>query len=122
MKRPTVLEHIRMLIESKIQFTDFQTTLLLEKLTDVENKESEAKNVEEFIDFLDAANLSVEEFLNCIEHYSASKKRLLMLRSIATEQNGIQILDLLVRNDFMQNSEKELLKQFAPQKMMGSAA
>ncbi len=122
MKRPTVLEHIRMLIESKIQFTDFQTTLLLKKLTDVENKESQVKNVEEFIDFLDAANLSVEEFLNCIENYSASKKRLLMLRSIATEQNGIQILDLLVRNDFMQNSEKELLKQFAPQKMMGSAA
>ena len=112
MKHPTVLEHLRVLIESKLQLIDFQTTVLLDKLSNTER----GVPVEEFPDFLAAANFSVEDFLSCIETYSATKKRLLLLRSLSDEQNSIQILDLLMDNQFMQIPENELLDKptFAP--------
>ncbi len=104
-----LIEQIYGIIDTKIQYIDYQTNRLVNNLIgfDINNVPKPDQNVADFDD-LDRAHSRCDSFLTQMEQYSKTKRLLLLMRSYLSEINASIILELLSENRFRKYDDKEL--------------
>ncbi len=104
-----IIEHLYEIIDTKIQYIDFQTNALVSTILgyDVQRVARPEIDISSLNSFNFAHN-NCDSFLTIMEEYSKTKRLLLLMRSMVTTQNHQLVFDLLSNNQFIHYSEKQL--------------
>ena len=100
----SIVENIYSIIDSKIQYLDYQTRELLRPLIG-ENTQKDILSSEK----KDPMDLKIEEqWFLAFEKYSKVKKSLLFLRNYLNNENALLVLSLLADDQLILMSQKDL--------------
>lgn len=100
----SIVENIYSIIDSKIQYLDYQTRELIRPLTG-ENTQKDQVSVSKKGP-IDLKN--EEQWFLAFEKYSKIKKALLLLRNYLNKENAFLVLSLLADNQLINFSQKDL--------------
>jgi len=100
----SIVENIYSIIDSKIQYLDYQTRELLRPLlgefTQPDQKSNSKKGLKDL--------KSEEQWFLAFEKYSKVKKTLLLLRNYLNQENALLVLSLLADDQLVTFSQKDL--------------
>lgn len=100
----SIVENIYSIIDSKIQYLDYQTRELFRPFIG-ENTQKDEKSTPK-MDPMDLKNKEV--WFLAFEKYSRSKKTLLLLRNYLNKENALLVLSLLADDQLVNFSQKDL--------------
>ena len=108
-KRRPLTEQIYAIIDTKIQYIDYQTNKMISSMlgNSVNDAPKPSKQLDDFFKF-DKAHSNCDSFLDRMEEYSKTKRLLLIMRSQISDENAKFILGLLSDNTFLKFDEKYL--------------
>ncbi len=100
----SVVENIYSIIDSKIQYLDYQTRELIRPLAGENTQEDQVSNTEKGLEDLK----NEEQWFLAFEKYSKVKKVLLLLRNYLNKENAFLVLSLLADDQLTKLSQKDL--------------
>lgn len=114
-EKNSLQEHVFGIIDTKIQYIDYQTKKLVNGLLGLGEADVPlpVDHLDELFQF-DLALPNCNSFLDRMEEYSKSKRLLLTMRSQLKEENAKLIFGFLSDNCFLKFDEEELKKLLEP--------
>lgn len=109
LEEKTLVNQVISIIDTKIQYIDYQTNHVVSSIigTELKNVPRPSVDVDEVSNFNFSYN-NCDSFLTLMEEYSKTKKLLLVLRQHTTHNSAKFIFDLLSDNQFLVFTDKEL--------------
>jgi len=100
----SIVENIYSIIDSKIQYLDYQTKELIRPLAGENTKKKQVSGAKNGLENLK----NEEQWFLAFEKYSKVKKGLLLLRNHLNKENAFLVLSLLADNQLINFSQKDL--------------
>ena len=109
LEEKTLVNQVISIIDTKIQYIDYQTNHIVSSIigTELKNVPRPSVDVNEVSNFNFSYN-NCDSFLTLMEEYSKTKRLLLVLRQHTTHKSAKFIFDLLSDNQFLVFTDKEL--------------
>ncbi|MEL6865968.1 MAG: hypothetical protein AAFP19_16195 [Bacteroidota bacterium] len=107
-----IVENIYGIIDTKIQYIDYQTNQIVSTITGVDFQRVQKPDIEVgMLNDFNFAHNGGDSFITLMAEYSKSKALLLLMRTELDQKNAQAVLDLLTDNKFIHFSEVQLLQK-----------
>lgn len=104
-----IVEQLYEIIDTKIQFINFQTKQIVESITGIKNPSALDINEDQPTSVgINFSHNNCDSFITLMEEYSRSKRLLLLMRSMLNDKNTTIIYNFISTNAFMNFNEREL--------------